>query len=56
MAIPAKLEDDASYPLARFAAELAYEQLPPEVVSATKLIILDSLGTRLSVPVMPHTP
>lgn len=40
--------EDAAVALARFAAELTYDELPPEAVSAVKLIILDSLGTTLA--------
>jgi hypothetical protein len=40
--------EDAAFSLARFAAELTYDQLPLEVVSAVKLVILDSLGTTLA--------
>lgn len=43
-----KPEEDAAFALARFAAELTYAQLPPEVISAIKLVILDSLGTTLA--------
>ncbi|HEY3115235.1 MAG TPA: MmgE/PrpD family protein, partial [Chloroflexota bacterium] len=43
-----KAEADAALVLARFAAELTYDQLPTDVVSAIKLIILDSLGTTLA--------
>lgn len=51
----APLLEDATRELARFAAALRFEDLPPEVVERLKLSVLDSLGCCLHGATLPWT-
>src|SRR5687768_12507313 len=44
----ARVEDDPAFRYAAFAAGLTFAQLPREVVSVLKRIVLDTLGTTLA--------
>jgi 2-methylcitrate dehydratase PrpD len=50
-----RLAENATRTLAKFASELQYSDLPPEVVTHTKLLALDSIGCCLYGSTLPWT-